>query len=439
MEPRTNTQPSASRRTFLGTTGAVAAATVLAPTVLTPSRALAQDAAKDKKGVSRGKALRIGVIGCGGRGTGAALNALEASPDCTVVALGDVFPDRVAAAADALAKNGKGRGNVPEKARFTGFGCEKGVLGTDCDLVILATPPGFRPQQFAAAVDAGKHVFFEKPVAVDPSGVRTVLEAAERAAKGKQCVVTGTQRRHERSYLEAIAKIREGAIGRPVAARCYWNQGGLWNKEPDPKLSEIENQVRNWLYHTWLSGDHIVEQHVHNIDVVNWAMDAHPLRCVAVGGRQARTQPQFGTIFDHFAVDFEYPEDRFAASMCRQEDGTDGRVDEIVYGTDGTMFLRSGYAEIRGKNPWKFSGANPNPYVVEHVDLQDAVRGNAAYLNEGKRIAESTMSAIMGRMAAYTGKDLEWDAAIKDPMDLVPHDLKPGPGVASKVPVPGQA
>jgi predicted dehydrogenase len=439
MDPHSTPVTTASRRTFLGTTGAVAAATVLAPAVLTPSRALAQDAAKGKKGESRGKQLRIGVIGCGGRGTGAALNALEASPDCTIVALGDVFPDRVAAAAAALEKNGKGRGNVPEKARFTGFGCEQGVLGTDCDLVILATPPGFRPRQFAAAIDAGKHVFFEKPVAVDPTGVRTVLDAAARAEQKKLCVVTGTQRRHERSYLEAIARIRAGAIGRPVAARCYWNQGGLWNKEPDAALSEIENQVRNWLYHTWLSGDHIVEQHVHNIDVVNWAMDAHPVRCVAVGGRQARTQPQYGTIFDHFAVDFEYPEERFAASMCRQEDGTDGRVDEIVYGTGGTAYLRSGFAEIRGKNPWKFSGANPNPYVVEHVDLQDAVRGNAAYLNEGKRIAESTMSAIMGRMAAYTGKDLEWDAALKDPMDLVPRDLKPGPGVASTVPVPGQA
>ncbi|MFO0963365.1 MAG: Gfo/Idh/MocA family oxidoreductase [Phycisphaerales bacterium] len=429
----------ASRRNFLGAGGALVAAAVGAPMILTASRAMAQAAAPASPSASKGRPVKIGVIGCGGRGTGAALNALEASPDTSIVAIGDVFPDRVAGAAQALAANGRGRGNVPASAQFVGFDCCEKVLGTDCDMVILATPPGFRPRQFAAAVDAGKHIFFEKPVAVDPSGVRMVIDAAGRAQAKKLCVVTGTQRRHERSYLEAIAKLRDGAIGQPVAARVYWNQGGLWHKDADPALSEMENQIRNWLYHTWLSGDHIVEQHVHNIDVMNWAMDAHPVRCVATGGRQARTQPEFGAIFDHFAVDFEFPGERFGASMARQQDGTDGRVEEIIYGSDGSMLLRSGSAEVRGKHPWKFAGKNPNPYVVEHIDLQEAVRGNAPYINEGKRIAESTMTAIMGRMAAYTGKDLEWDAALADPMDLVPAKLSRGPGVPSKVPVPGQA
>jgi predicted dehydrogenase len=427
-----------ARRSFIGSGSALVAAAFAAPLVLTRSRALAGAPPAKSPSESKGKLLKIGVIGCGGRGTGAAFDALKASPDCRIVALGDAFADRVNASAEGLTKNGKGRGDVPASARFSGFDAYRKVLATDCDLVILATAPGFRPTHFAAAVDAGKHIFFEKPVAVDPSGIRTVLDAAAKAAERKLCVVTGTQRRHERCYLEAMAKVQDGAIGRPISARCYWNQGGLWSKEPDPKLTEIENQVRNWLYSTWLSGDHIVEQHVHNIDVINWAMGGHPIRCTAIGGRQARTQPIYGAINDHFGIHFDYSDDRFGASMCRQQDNTDGRVDEIVYGTEGTLITSSGRAEIRGRNAWTFAGENPNPYVVEHIDLQEAVRGNAPYINEGKRIAESTMTAIMGRMAAYTGKDLAWDEAIADPMDLVPKDPKPGPGVKESVHIPGQ-
>jgi predicted dehydrogenase len=429
-----------SRRGFLGAGGAAMAAAFAVPAIITACRAPEKVAGPMAPSQSRGRPIRVGVIGCGGRGAGAAMDALKASPDTRIVALGDAFRERVESTADGLAKAGDGRADVPASARFWGFDAYRKVLATDCDLVILATAPGFRPTHYAAAIDAGKHVFFEKPVAVDPAGVRTVLDASARAADRKLCVVAGTQRRHERCYLEAMRLVREGAIGRPVAARCYWNQGGLWHKDPDPALSEIENQVRNWLYFTWLSGDHIVEQHVHNIDVVNWAFgDAHPVRCVATGGRQVRTQPVFGAINDHFAVDFEYPGDRFAASMCRQQDGTDGRVEEIVHGTEGTLLASSGRAEIRGRVNWKFTGPNPNPYVQEHVDLQDAVRGNAPSLNEGRRIAESTMAAIMGRMAAYTGKDLAWDAALADPMDLVPKDPKPGPGVKESVAFPGQA
>ena len=432
-----NSSPSPTRRSFLGTSGALMAAAIAVPTVLTRSRTLAGTVPPPSPSESKGKAIRVGVIGCGGRGTGAAFDALKASPDTTIVALGDLFPDRVQGAAAGLAKNP--RGVVPSSACFSGFDAYRKVLATDCDMVILATSPGFRPTHFAAAVDAGKHIFFEKPVAVDPSGVRAVLDASARAAERKLCIVTGTQRRHERCYIEAMAKIQDGAIGRPIAARCYWNQGGLWNKTPDPKLSEIENQIRNWLYYTWLSGDHIVEQHVHNIDVVNWAMGGAPLRCVATGGRQVRTEPAFGAINDHFSIHYEYSDDRLGASMCRQQDNTDGKVEEIIYGTEGTMLTTSGSAQCRGRNTWTFAGENPNPYVVEHIDLQEAVRGNAPYINEGKRIAESTMTAIMGRMSAYTGKDLEWSAALADPMDLVPKDPKPGPGMIQKVAMPGMA
>lgn len=389
--------------------------------------------------------IRVGVIGCGGRGTGAAGNALEASPDVRVVALGDLFPERIASARKGLASFGA-RADVPDAACFTGFDAYQGVLSVPCDYVILATPPGFRPIHFAAAVAAGRSAFVEKPVAVDPTGIRTMLACAKEVdAKGLK-VAAGTQRRHEKCYLEAMQRIHDGAIGKVVAARVFWNMGSLWNVKPDPMRSDTENQIRNWLYHTWLSGDHIVEQHVHNIDIANWAMGSHPIRCIAVGGRQARTDTtEYGHIFDHFAVDFEYAgaqgendPSRFAMSMARQQDGTAGRVEEIIYGSEGVARLTSGSARISGATNWTFKGANNNPYVQEHVDLQDAIV-NSRSLNETAQVAESTMSAIMGRMAAYSGAQVEWESALADPMSLMPPALKFGPLPQAPVAIPGQA
>jgi predicted dehydrogenase len=428
-----------NRRDFL------AASLAAVPAVLAArgARAQAGTTVPAQATASRGRPLRVGVIGCGGRGGGAAMDALRAGPDSTVVALADAFAERVDGVAAGLAQEFGPRAEVPASRRFVGFDAYRKVLESDCDVVILATSPGFRPTHFAEAVDAGKHVFFEKPVAVDPAGVRTVLAAGERASARGLCIVSGTQRRHERCYLQAMAMIRDGAIGQPVAARVYWNQGGLWSREPDPALSDIENQVRNWLYHTWLSGDHIVEQHVHNLDVMNWAFDSRPQRCIATGGRQVRTQPVYGAINDHFSVHYVFDGgpagERMGASMCRQQDGTDGTVEEVIIGTEGVMRLASGSARCSGRVQWAFEGPNPNPYRQEHVDLQEAIRGNAPYVNEARQIAESTMTAIMGRMAAYTGKDLSWDAAINDPMDLVPKDPKPGPGPEERVAMPGQA
>jgi len=416
------------RRDFLKTTAGLGAAAV-AGSFLSGSFGTAQGTDK----------LRVGLIGCGGRGTGAAHQALDAGGDgIEVYALGDLFRDRVDGAFNSL----KGKGDkfqvTPERC-FTGFDAYKKVLETGVNYVVLATPPGFRPVHYQAAIEAGANVFMEKPVAVCPTGARVMLESGKLAAEKKLGVVAGTQRRHQRGYQETIKRLHDGAIGKVLSMQVYWNQGGLWHKDPDPKLSEMENQLRNWLYHTWLSGDHIVEQHVHNIDVVNWAMGGPPVRCVATGGRQARTEPIYGAINDHFSVHYEYDGDRLCASMCRQQEGTDGRVDEVIHGTEGTLLTSSGRAEIRGRFRWTFAGDNPNPYVQEHVDLQEAVRGNAPYVNEGKRIAESTMTAILGRMAAYTGKDLSFAAALADPMDLVPKDPKPGPGVKQTVAIPGKA
>jgi predicted dehydrogenase len=302
--------------------------------------------------------------------------------------------------------------------------------------VILATSPHFRPIHFAAAVEAGKHVFMEKPVAVDPAGVRKVIEAGALADTKKLSVVSGTQRRHEASYLAAMERIRAGDIGDTVSARCYWNQGGLWVHNRKPEYSDIEWQCRNWLYFCWLSGDHICEQHIHNLDVVNWAMDATPVRCLGLGGRQVRTGEEYGNIFDHFAIEYEYPGGRTMTSMCRQIEGTPGRCEEAVVGTKGSITMRPGSAEV--KNGWKFAGKNGNPYVREHVDLLASVRGEGAHLNEAKRVAESTLTAIMGRMSCYTGQEVTWDQAMNSALDLSPKAYVFGDHPVSPVPVPGK-
>ena len=394
-------------------------------------------------GLGRGeRELRVGVIGCGGRGTGAALNALQAGPDVRITAMGDLFPDKLEASLRRLEEqeiNADGtRVDVPESRRFTGFDSFQGVIGTDCDVVILATPPGFRPQHFDAAVSGGKHVFMEKPVAVDAAGVRLVMEAAARATAEKRCVVAGTQRRHEQCYLEAMERIHGGQIGRLVAGRCYWNMGGLWNVAPSPERSDMENQIRNWLYFTWLSGDHIVEQHVHNLDVLNWAFQSVPEKVFGVGGRQARTGEDFGHIFDHFGLEYQYPDDRFAFSMCRQQIDTDGRVEEVITGTEGTALLSSGRARLTGDEPWRFQGRQRSPYIQEHMNLQAAIRGEDPYLNEGRRIAESTLTAIMGREAAYTGKVITFEDALNSDQDLMPEVMEFAEMRKPGVPVPGR-
>ena len=423
---------------------AVAAAAAAASSLAAAARALGAHAgsgeptASPLPSESRGRALKVGVIGCGGRGTGAAFDALAASPDTRVTALADLFPNRVESARASLAEHGNGRGNVDPGMCFVGFDAYRRLLETDVDCVILATPPGFRPVHLAAAVDAGRHAFIEKPVAVDPAGVRAVLAAADRADAKALSIVAGTQRRHERCYREAMAKIRAGAIGRPVAARCYWNQGGLWHKTPDPAMSDVQNQIRNWLYHTWLSGDHIVEQHVHNLDVVQWAFDALPAKACATGGRQSRTEEEFGCINDHFSVHYDFPGARFAASMCRQQDGTDGRVDEVIIGTEGIALLRPGGGEIQGAHPWTYRPSeDPSPYMLEHVALQESIRGNSARVNEARQIARSTMMAILGRMSAYSGKDLTWDDAIAAPLDLMPASFANGAAPQETVARPG--
>ncbi|MHC4415650.1 MAG: Gfo/Idh/MocA family protein [Planctomycetota bacterium] len=380
--------------------------------------------------------IRVGLVGCGGRGTGAAHDALRASQRVHLVALADVFRDRLDGCRERLASHSE-RAAVPDGRCFVGFDAYQELLATDIDLVILATPPHFRPMHLSAAVRSGRHVFMEKPVAVDPPGVRTVMDAASEADRKQLSVVAGTQRRHEASYNAAMREVHEGAIGRIVSARCFWNMGGLWVHPPRQEWTDMEWQLRNWLYFTWLSGDHIVEQHVHNLDVVNWAVGAHPIRALGLGGRQVRTHPDYGHIFDHFAIEYEYPNHVFLTSMCRQIDGCASRVEEALHGTQGHCVTRPGYAVIEGERRWRFDRENANPYVQEHRDLIRSIT-EGPRLNEARTVAESTLTAIMGRMSAYTGREVTWEQALESKLDLSPPAYAFGDLPLPPVAVPGK-
>ena len=425
---KTNDANNSSRREFLKTTSAAAVATTLVSWNNLPG---AYAAGSDE--------IRIGLIGCGGRGTGAAENAIKSSPGVKLFAMGDAFKDRLDGSRAALAKSVPDNLAVTDERCFTGLEAYEKVIASDANYIILATPPGFRPIHLKAAVAAGKNVFTEKPVAVDGPGIRSVLETYEAANAKKLCVVAGTQRRHQTGYVEAMKQIHDGAIGDIVAARCYWNQGSLWKKDRQAGWSDLEWQLRNWLYFAWLSGDHIVEQHVHNLDVINWAMRAHPVRAVGMGGRQVRIEPAYGHIFDHFAVDYEYENGTHLMSMCRQIDGCEKNVSEAVVGTKGAATLAAGNRyQITGARAWSFARQQDNePYVQEHADLIATIRAGRQ-INELKNVAESTLTAIMGRMSTYTGKAVTWEQALNSTEALMPAKLEWGPLAVPPVAVPGR-
>lgn len=377
--------------------------------------------------------IRIGLVGCGGRGTGAANDCVQSSDGVELIAMADLFQDRMEESKEQLKERLGDSYKVDQERTFLGFDAYQKVLETDIDLVLLATPPAFRPIHLQAAIEAGKHVFMEKPVAVDPTGIRSVMEASEQAEKNGLAIVAGTQRRHDPAYREAMKRIHDGAIGEVKSGQVYWNQGGLWNHEREPGMSDMEWQLRNWLYFTWLSGDHIVEQHVHNIDVANWALQDHPVKALGVGGRQVRTDPSYGHIFDHFAIEFEYPSGARIFSMCRQQEGTPSRVGEHLVGTKGTS---DGHSKIEGETSWTYEGEDVNPYVQEHTDLIASIREGEP-LNEGQRVAESVLTAIMGREAAYTGQEVTWEDVLNAELSLVPDSFEFGSMPFPEVAAPG--
>jgi predicted dehydrogenase len=401
--------------------------------------------------------IKIGLIGCGGRGTGAVLDALGAATkviypaegyhteDVTdtsriahtnikVVALGDLFEDRLARARMQCARLGI---DIPQAQCFTGFEAYKQVLAIpEINYVILATPPHFRPQHLMAAIEAGKHVFIEKPVAVDAPGVRLVMEAGELAKKKGLGIGAGTQRRHDRGYRETIKRIHDGAIGDIVYAKCYWNGGQIWVIDREPGWSDMEWQLRNWNYFTWLSGDHIVEQHVHNLDIMNWVLGAHPVRAVsALGGRQVRVGERHGHIYDHFAVEFEYPNGVTVFSQSRQINGCQNNVSEIVIGSQGTSNCAD-RIEPKGGTRWQFRPEGQSAYRLTHEDLIASILSGKP-INEAQAIAESTMTGILGREAAYSGRAVSWDDAMKSQRRLGPREYTMGSHAMPAVAMPG--
>ncbi|MEN6425399.1 MAG: Gfo/Idh/MocA family oxidoreductase [Phycisphaerales bacterium] len=362
--------------------------------------------------------IRVGLIGCGGQGTRDLVSCVKSSPGVEIVAMGDLFEDRLKESIDKLGKEVPNALKVASEKRFVGFDAYKQVLATDVQMVLLVTPPHWRAQHLQAAVEAGKHVFMEKPGGVDPKGIRSLIQAAEAARQKGLSVVAGTQRRHSKKYQEIIRRIHDGQIGRIVSGQAYWNGGdmlGYWKWWDKGSLSDMEWQCRSWPWFTWTSGDHIVEQHVHNLDVINWALQGHPEQCMGMGGRAVRN---LGNIYDHFAVEYEYADGVRVASMCRQINGSTDRIAERVVGTKGVADVDRGV--ITGEKPFKYEGPDPDHYVQEMADLIQSIRDGKP-INEGRNVAESTMNAVMGRMSAYTGRALKWDWAMNaSKQDLTP-------------------
>lgn len=387
--------------------------------------------------------IRVGLVGCGGRGTGAAEDCLTSAPNVKLVALADVFEDQAEKCLKTLKDPDREKGplagvEVEKDHIFSGFDAYQKLLETDIDLVLLTTPPAFRPEHFAAAVAAGKNVFAEKPMGVDPVGMRKFMKAGKLSVQKGLAFVAGTQRRHDPAYVELIRRVHDGQIGEILAARCFWCQHYLWKKDRQPGWSDMEWQIRNWNYFVWISGDHIVEQHLHNLDVINWAMGTHPVKALGVGGRQVRTDPVYGNVYDHFAVDFEYENGAHLVSMCRQQENTDIRIGEFLVGTRGTTESHGDRAIIRADRSWKYRGEKVNPYVKEHTDLINSIR-NGNPINEAQNVAESTMTAIMGRQSAYTGKEVTWEEMMASELDLSPARYEFGPLPVRPVAKPGQS
>ncbi len=372
--------------------------------------------------------LRIGLIGCGGRGTGAAQQALSADPNVRLVAMGDAFADQVTASLARLQNNQAlaGKIDVPRERQFAGFDAYQNVINA-CDVVLLCTPPHFRPLHLETAIRANKHVFTEKPMAVDAPGVRRVMAATEEARRRRLSVVAGFCYRYHAGMRQVVRRVHDGAVGNIVALQATYNSGTLWRRPRQPMWSDMEWQIRNWLYFTWLSGDFNVEQHCHSLDKMGWVMrNQYPVRCYGTGGRQVRTGPEFGHIFDHMAVTYEFENGVKCFSMCRQQANCAHEISDYIMGTQGTAVLlhrnpRQGMRILRGQNGWAASDQerDDDMYQREHNELFAAIRaGNP--INDGDWMAKSTLMAIMGRMAAYTGRVVTWEEALNSRQDLTP-------------------
>lgn len=424
--PNTNSQSSQARRDFLATSAAAIGAS-LATTLVAPA-------------VHAGgsETLKIGLVGCGGRGTGAAKDALGADPNVKLVALGDMFRDRLEQSRNQLKGVGPEKMAVDDDHSFVGIDAYKQVIDSGVDVVLLCSPPHFRPAHLKYAVEKGKHVFAEKPVAVDAPGVRSVLATCAEAKNKNLSIVSGLCWRYHPAMRETVQRVLDGDVGRIVSLQCNYNAGGLWLHARHPDWSDMEWQLRNWLYFTWLSGDHNVEQHVHSLDKMAWVMgDTYPVRAMGLGGRQARVQPEYGHIFDHHAVCYEFANGVRCHSYCRQQQGAANDVSDWVFGTDGTASLIE--HSIKGSKPWKFraqKGQKLDMYQEEHNALFASIRsGNP--INNGDYMTKSSLMAIQGRMATYTGQVITWDQALNSQEDLTPASYEFGSLPTAPVAIPG--
>lgn len=403
------------RRDFLKATALAAGGTLLTGSAFAAGHSSVDDT------------IKIALIGCGDRGTGAAFQALSTKFNLKLVAMVDAFQDRLDSSYKLLSDKFKEKVDVPKERQFIGFDAYKQAIAL-ADVVLLVTPPGFRPMHFEEAVKQGKHVFMEKPVAVDSPGIRRVLAAAEEANKKKLNVVVGLQRRYQTNYRETLKRIQDGAVGDIVSGQVYWNSGGVWVKPRTAGQTEMNYQMRNWYYFNWLCGDHIVEQHVHNIDIANWVKNAYPVSVQGTGSRAWRTGKDYGEIYDNHAVELKYADGSVIYSQCRHFEGISNRVDESFQGTKGKVYLS---ANNSGKL-WDHKGnvlynhdtkGNANPYQTEHDELFEAISKREYKFWDAERVAKSTFTSIIGRYATYSGEIIKWDEALKAENSLFPDQL----------------
>jgi myo-inositol 2-dehydrogenase / D-chiro-inositol 1-dehydrogenase len=444
MEKEVNTT---DRRSFIRDAASLAAVGILG------AGAILQSCSRDQKSravipsfldkAPDGRTLKVGLVGCGGRGTGILFNFLNAGPNIEVTALADVFQDRL----DRSRRELKEHANVEiaDEKCFLGFDAYQQLIESDVDIVALATPPFFRPGHFDAAIRARKHVFMEKPVAVDPVGARSIMAAARMADAASLKVGTGTQRRHQHDYVNTLAQIKSGVIGDIVAANCYWNQGQVWYINRQPGWSDMEYMIRDWNNWCWLQGDHILDQNIHNIDVINWFKGSHPVSAVGFGSRQRRPS---GDQYDNFSIDFVYDDGMHMHAMCRQIDNCANNVSEHIVGTKGSSNCQNNIVDLNGNQVWAYQypvdetgapsiNAMKSPYDQEIIALVAAIRSNTPF-NEAEACAISTLTAIMGRISAYTGKEVTWEEMMNSNLRLGPEKLAMGPlDIKKIIPIPG--
>ncbi len=423
-----------NRRSFLKSTTAAAAGAALTSTIARTAHAQGSDT------------IRFGLIGCGGRGSSAAGQIMSTKGNTKLVAVADPFPSIAGLKLKGLQNKFKEKVDVPTERFFGGLDGYKQVIDSDVDLVIIATPPGFKPQQFEYAVNKGKHIFMEKPVASDSTGVRRVLASVEESKKKNLMVAIGLQRRHEPRYMETIKRIHEGAIGDVICQRVYWNGGGIWYRNRQPEHTEMAFQVHNWYHFNWLSGDQICEQHIHNLDVGCWVKGEYPVECNGMGGRELRMDGDAtkSQIFDHTFCEYTFADGTKMFSQGRHAKNVWNHVGEAVHGTKGTA---DPSGRIDGPNAWAFDGKKPNGHQQEQHDMIEALMRGEIY-NEGEYGAKSTFTAILGREACYSGKILKWDDLLAKGTELAPGiddytidtipPTQPGADGKYPVPVPGK-